>query len=64
MEQVECTIKQQAEEMLMQRWIVNYEKEMSFDEFKSKLGIKSTTTEQKDIESILEDAESIINLFI
>jgi hypothetical protein len=48
----------------MQRWIVNYEKEMSFDEFKSKLGIKSITTAPKDIESILEDAESIINLFV
>lgn len=49
----------------MQRWIINYEKSMSFNEFKTNLGIKANkSTSNKDTNAALEDVNDIINLFL
>lgn len=46
----------------MKRWITNYEKEMSFDDFKDKLGISISKGKRsnKTIEEIIEDVNNII----
>lgn len=47
----------------MRRWIANYEKEMSFDDFKDKLGISNNPTnvsKNRTIEEIIEDVNNII----
>lgn len=59
--------EEQSEERLFRRWTTNYEKEMSFDEFKSKLNqtvrnkgrIDKTLTQ----EEIMDDVEGILNQF-
>lgn len=61
--------EEQSNDRLYQRWIYNYEKEMSFDEFKNELEkavenkvdrkIDSTKTEKE----ILEEVEAILNSY-
>lgn len=48
---------QRAEDMLFNRWIMNYEREMSFTEFKQNLGIENgvKTTKEKKVGDILLD---------
>lgn len=48
---------QRLEGVLLNRWIVNYEQEMSFTEFKQKLGIANSNSnmEEKKVEDILLD---------
>lgn len=65
---VQYAIKQQSEDILRLRWITNYEREMSFNDFKSKLGIyddnlsrkKSKKTKEeiiKETQQLYEDYE-------
>lgn len=49
-------------EQLYQRWIMGYDKEMAFDEFKEKL-TKRKVDESLTEEEILEDVENILNEF-
>jgi len=54
--------EERSNDILMQRWIIHYEKEISFDEFKEKLKtrpIKDTRSK----EEILDEAENILVLF-
>lgn len=60
---VEYAIKQQNDDLLMTRWITNYEREMSFQDFKAKLGVNSDiSTTRKDSrkrEDIISDTEKL-----
>lgn len=54
--------EQQREEQLYQRWIMSYDKEFTFNEFKEKLTVRQideTLTE----EEIMEDVEGILDSF-
>lgn len=63
-DQINYAFKQHTEDILMQRWIVNHEKSMSFEEFKNKLGIKANKSiNSKNTSEVLEDVHDIINLF-
>lgn len=56
--------KQKSNDILMQRWISNYETQMSFDEFKKVLGINNYPVEAKkqnnntEIVNILADLKN------
>lgn len=54
-----------SENILKQRWILHYEKEMSFDDFKNKLmgNIKqnnNNTKTEKTAEQIIKESENIL----
>ena len=67
-EQVECAINKTTEDLLMKRWITNYEQHISFGDFKQKIGFIDTRNndakkEHKSIEVIKEDVGNILRLF-
>lgn len=47
--------KQKVEEILLRRWVANYERTMSFDDFKKALGLHEEKQEDKKVEDILID---------
>ena len=55
-------INKKTENLLIQRWITNYETEMSFDEFKDKI-MSSNITDNKTDEEVLTEVKDIINTF-
>ena len=56
---IEYALGQRTEELLYQRWLVRFQFEMSFDEFKLKL----KPVKLKDETEILEDVEKILSSF-
>lgn len=50
------------EDLLMQRWMLHYEGEISFTEFKEKLMVHRTATNKTE-EEILTDVKNIIDTF-
>lgn len=50
------------EDLLMQRWMLHYEGEISFTEFKEKLMVHRTNTNKTE-EEILTDVKDIIDTF-
>jgi len=50
------------DDLLMQRWVLHYQDEMSFQDFKDKL-ITYRTKNNKTEEEILIDVKNIINTF-
>ena len=58
-------IEQHTEELLIQRWITNYERDMSFNDFKTKLGIKTTEiVNVQNTKEVLNDVNDIIQMFL
>lgn len=61
--------EEQSNDRLYQRWIYNYEKEISFDEFKSELEKSIKTKSNRKIDNtrtekeILEEVEEILNSY-
>ena len=51
-----------ADEILLQRWILHYENEMSFNDFKKELMVHRTTINKTE-EEILTDVKDIIDTF-
>lgn len=51
-----------ADEILLQRWMLHYEGEISFTEFKEKLMVHRTNTNKTE-EEILTDVKNIIDTF-
>lgn len=50
------------EDLLMQRWMLHYEGEMSFSEFKERIMMHRTATNKTE-EEILKDVKDIIDTF-
>jgi len=50
------------ENLLRQRWVLHYQSEMTFQDFKDKLVSHNTDTNKTE-EEILEDVKNIINTF-
>lgn len=49
-------------ELLMQRWMLHYEREMSFEDFKNDLMVGANSSNKTE-EEILKDVKDIINTF-
>ena len=59
MEFIKKAYKKRMNDILMKRWIIHYEKEMTFDEFKEKLK-KRQVKDNRSKEEILEEVEDIL----
>lgn len=62
-ELIKKAYEQRNEDMLMQRWIMHYQAEMSFDEFKARLGVAKEAKNNKTEEEILKEVKEIIDSF-
>jgi len=61
-ELIKKAYERKTEDLLMQRWMMHYEKEISFDEFKEKLMIYRNNS-NKTTDEILTDVKDIISSF-
>lgn len=59
MELIKKAYEERMNDILMKRWIIHYEKEMTFDEFKEKLK-KRQVKDNRSKEEILEEVEDIL----
>lgn len=59
MEFIKKAYEERMNDILMKRWIIHYEKEMTFDEFKEKLK-KRQVKDNRSKEEILEEVEDIL----
>lgn len=64
MELIAAAQKEVTEQKLYQRWIYGYQGSMSFEEFKSKLGVvkQLKETDHKAVDEILSEVKAIIDL--
>ncbi|WP_066499877.1 hypothetical protein [Abyssisolibacter fermentans] len=58
---IQYAFDQRVEELLMKRWIMHYQDQVSFDEFKKQLGANSKKNiDNRSAEQILEEVKKIL----
>lgn len=61
-ELIKKAYEQKNEDLLMQRWMLHYQHEISFEEFKTKLGA-TTVQDNRTEEEILLEVKEILDSF-
>ncbi len=60
---MQYAINKQSEEITLQRWIMGYQDQFSFDEFKEKLGFNNNSLDNRTSHEILNNVKQILASF-